>query len=314
MRRLLFLTIGGFLWLNPRSSLQGHPADQSEMRVRPSPHKLEIRLTFNLLTLSRFVGIDTDGDMKISLEELKAAQAGIATYLNQHIHVEINRKKALLGTGVQFKPLWPDAEKTPPMTEPEYAARNMDVTFVQTIDGQVLEDFWLGFEIFEQTGPMQTIRGVYEQDGRIEEVPFSVQQPEYLYDTGFGADPFVQEAEKKPRNNAPVPSAEEPPVQPAAMLASATPYAAPAAAAAAPSPGVAAATLGGMPAASGPAVNPAVKLAAPIAPQVAPEASSTEHWWFVRAIVLIVLLVVGRKIQLNARNKAARPRRRSRPR
>lgn len=296
-------------------SASAHPADQSEMRVRPTPHKLEIRLTFNILTLSRFVGIDTDEDMKISLEELKAAQAGIATYLNQHIHVEINRKKALLGTGVQFKPLWPDAEQTAPMTEPEYAVRNMDVTFVQTIDGQVLEDFWLGFEIFEQTGPMQTIRGVYEQDGRIEEVPFSVQQPEYLYDTGFGEDPFVQEAEKKAKGGKPAMADEEPPARPAAMLAGASPYAE--AGTAAPT-GTAATLGGGMPVASvaagAPAGNLAVKLAAPITPQVAPTASSTERWWFVRAVVLIILLVVGRKIQLNARNQAARPRRRSRPR
>ena len=121
-------------------SALGHPADQSEMRVRPKPHQLEIRLTFNILTLTRFTGIDTDGDKKISVAELTAAQPRISTYLNQHIHVEINRQKAMLGSGVRFEPVWPDAALTPPMSEIEYAARNVDVTFVQTIEGKVLED------------------------------------------------------------------------------------------------------------------------------------------------------------------------------
>ncbi len=192
-------------------SARAHPADQSEMRVRPSPHKLEIRLTFNLLTLTRFTGIDTDGDMKISMAELTAAQPRIGIYLNQHIHVEINGQKALLGSGVRFAPVWPDAAQTPPMAEIDYATRNVDVTFVQTIEGKVLEDFWLGFDIFEQTGPMQTIHGIFEQDGRIEDVTFSAQAPEYLYDTGFAEDPFVQEAEKTQKSGLSAPPAEAPP-------------------------------------------------------------------------------------------------------
>lgn len=283
----------------------GHPADQSEMCVRPKPHQLEIRLTFNILTLTRFTGIDTDGDMKISMAELTAAQPRIGTYLNQHIHVEINRQKGLLGSSVRFESLWPDAAQTPPMTEIEYAARNVDVTFVQTIEGKVLEDFWLGFEIFEQTGPMQTIHGVFEQDGQIEDVTFSVQEPEYLYDTGFADDPFVQEAEKKQKGGLTAPPGEEMPVRPAATLAAASHYAAPAA------------TASGNPAAnvaSTPAGNPAVKLATPIETKDTAAALSSERWWMVRAVVIMIMLVIGRKLQLSARAKLVSTRRRPRPR
>ncbi len=250
----------------------GHPADQSEMRVRPKPHQLEIRLTFNILTLTRFTGIDTDGDKKISMAELTAAQPRISTYLNQHIHVEINRQKATLGSGVRFEPVWPDAALTPPMSEIEYAARNVDVTFVQTIEGKVLEDFWLGFEIFEQTGPMQTIHGIFEQDGKIEDVPFSVQEPEYLYDTGYANDPFIQEAEKKQKAVLPAPVT------------------------------------------SGPAGTPAVNPANPSAPKDTPATPSSERWWMVRAVVVMLMLVVGRKMQLSARARLVSPRRRPRPR
>ena len=279
-----------------------HPADQSEMRVRPKPHQLEIRLTFNILTLTRFTGIDTDGDGKISMAELAAAQPRIGTYLNQHIHVEINRQKALLGYGMRFEPLWPDAAQTPPMTEPEYAARNVDVTFVQTIEGKVLEDFWLGFEIFEQTGPMQTVHAIYQQDGQNEDVTFSVQEPEYLYDTGFATDPFVQEAEKKPKGGTANTPDEDLPTRPAATLAAASSYAAPAD------------TAAGMPSASAPTVNGAATLSRPIDATPEPATTSTERWWMIRAAIVMVLLVIGRKMQLSARARLVSPRRRPRKR
>jgi hypothetical protein len=173
-----------------------HPADQSEVLFRPTPHALEARFTFNLLTLTRCLRIDADSDGKLSVGELKAAETLFTRYLNEHIRLEVNQKKALWGEKADFKYLWPNFEKTPPMPEMEYAARNVDVTFILP-QKELLEDFWIEFDIFEQTGPMQTIRGLFEQDGQVLEVPFSFQEPEYTYDTGYAADPFVQEAEKK---------------------------------------------------------------------------------------------------------------------
>jgi hypothetical protein len=178
-------------------SASGHPADQSEMQVKPSPHALEVRFTFNLLTVVKCVRVDTDGDQKLSVEELKAAEPVFTRYLHEHIRLEVNQKKAAWGEKAVFSYLWPNASVTPPMTEFEYAARNVDVTFTVPVKGRVLEDFWIAFEIFEQTGPMQTIRGMYEQDGNVLEVVFTSQEPEYTYDTSFATDPFVQEAEKK---------------------------------------------------------------------------------------------------------------------
>jgi hypothetical protein len=197
MKYLRFVAAFVLLSFAIRPSALAHPADQSEMRVRPSPHALEIRFTFNILTLTRFVRIDTDGDMKISMAELAAAERTLTEYLNGHIRLDINQETAALGSNVKFAYLWPDAQASPPMTDFEYSGRNMDVTFVLPVEKQLLEDFWIGFEIFEQTGPMQTIRGLFEQDGEVLEVPFSGQEPEYTYDTGFADDPFVQEAEMK---------------------------------------------------------------------------------------------------------------------
>lgn len=185
------------------------------MRIRPKPHQLEIRLTFNILTLARFVKVDADGDGRIAVAELDAAQPGLADYLNQHVLLEINQQQAALGKEARFDYLWPDAAATPPMSEPEYSGRNADVTFTVEVKDKLLEDFWIGFEIFEQTGPMHTIRGVYEQDGQNTEVQFTAQEPEYLYDTGFADDPFVQKGEKDAKDGQDAP----PPASPAETAA-----------------------------------------------------------------------------------------------
>ncbi len=177
--------------------MQAHPADESGMRVRTEPHKLEVRFTFNILTLTRFVKVDADGDGRIGISELDAAQAGVAYYLNQHVPIEINQQKAVLGADVEFEYLWPEARATPPMTDAEYSGRNVDVTFVLPIEDRVLADVWIGFELFEQTGPMQIIHGTFEQDGQVTAVEFTAEEPEYTYDTGYAEDVFVQEAEKK---------------------------------------------------------------------------------------------------------------------
>jgi hypothetical protein len=150
--------------------------------------------------LVKFVRIDADGDGKLAFKELKAAESSLVQYLNEHVKLEINQQKDRLGLQARFEYLWPNEETTPPMTEMVYAARNVEVTFTKTLE-PVLEDFWIGFEIFEETGPLQTIRGIFEQEGVIEEVPFSLQEPEYTYDTGFKEASPVKPAEPRPTEN-----------------------------------------------------------------------------------------------------------------
>lgn len=180
------------------TSVEAHPADQSEMTVKPTPHELEARFTFNLLTVTKMIRVDADGDGKLAFDELKAAEPALTDYLNQHVKLEVNQKPSAWGSKVRFDYLWPNAAATPPMPEMEYAARYVDVTFTLPVE-KLLEDFWIAFEFFEQTGTLQTIRGMFHQNGEVLEVPFSFQEPEYTYDTGFAEDPFVQEAEKKAR-------------------------------------------------------------------------------------------------------------------
>lgn len=177
---------------------RAHPADQSAMRARVERHTLAIRMTFSLLTLTRFVAVDADGDGRLAFAELKAAEPAVVRYLNEHVLLEVNGKKTALGPETRFDYLWPRPAESTPMLEPEYALQKADVAFDVPLGGRMLEDFWIGFQIFEQTGPLQTITAVYEQDGQTLEVPFSVDEPEYLYDTGY-----KMSAEAAPTGDAP---------------------------------------------------------------------------------------------------------------
>jgi hypothetical protein len=165
-----------------------HPADQSDMRVQTMPNQLIIRFTFNLLTITRFLRVDANGDGNLDFTELKSAEQHLIAYLNSHVRLEVNQKPSRWGDQAHFDYLWPDPQSTSPMPPEQYEGRNMDVIFDLAIE-PLLEDFWIGFEIFEQTGTLQTIRGIYEQDGHSLDVPFSFEEPEYTYDTGYLSAP-----------------------------------------------------------------------------------------------------------------------------
>lgn len=164
-----------------------HPEDQCEMLVKPAPHALEVRFTFNLLTVTKCVRVDADGDGMLSVAELKAAEPAFTRYLNEHIKLQINQKSAVWGEQAEYHYLWPRFVATPPLSEEVYAGRHLDVIFVLP-QKALLEVIGIRFQIFEQVGPRQTVKGRYEQAGRVLEVPFSLQQPEHTYTTGFVED------------------------------------------------------------------------------------------------------------------------------
>ncbi len=161
-----------------------HPEDQCAMLFKSAPRVLEVRFTFNLLTVTKCARVDGDGDGMLNVGELKAAESAFTKYLNEHIKLEVNQESAFLGEQAEFHYLWPRFVATPPLGEEEFAGRNLDVIFVLP-QKALLEAFRIRFEIFEQAGRLHTINGRYEQDGRVLEVPFSLQKPEHTYETGF---------------------------------------------------------------------------------------------------------------------------------
>ena len=181
-----------------------HPADISYLRAKVERQRLELRFTFNLLMLTRFVVVDANNDKRIDKAELDAAEPALHRYLQSHIQTRINDQPASLGQPNPLVCLWPSPDSPPQASEEEWGQRHVDLVFTQEVK-PVLEDIWLGFEIWEQTGPLGTIEATYEQDQTRTQVPFGPGEPDYLFDTGYLAagaplafDPFAQKPASPP--------------------------------------------------------------------------------------------------------------------
>ncbi|MCX6856761.1 MAG: hypothetical protein NTV80_17870 [Verrucomicrobia bacterium] len=169
-----------------------HPSDISYLRVKVERQRVELRFTFNLLSLTRFVAIDLNQDRKIERTELDAAAAALTDYFNQHIELNINEQKTALGQARPFECVWPETDGSSSVAETDYPVRYVDITFMHEVK-PVLADLWLNFDIWQQTGPLGTIEATYEQDDLRTQVPFSQGEPDYLYDTGYAVEDVFQE-------------------------------------------------------------------------------------------------------------------------
>lgn len=174
----------GAMCLLVSSSAQAHPADVTHLLVKVDRHRVEVRLTFNLLTLMRFVPIDADQNGELTLVELKAAEPKLDSFFAERIPISINGSdETRLSPLGPMRPVWPTSEKTV-IKAAEYDSHWLDVDCMLPSKALV-EDVWIGFEFFEETGYAHTIQGFFEQDANRLEVPFTVAEPEFLYDTGF---------------------------------------------------------------------------------------------------------------------------------
>jgi hypothetical protein len=189
-------------WVVVFSALLGHwanahPSDISYLKVKLARQQVEMRFTFNVLTLTRFVPeIDANADKQIDHAELNRAAPEITAYLKQHVLMEVNQKEATLGGMQPMECLWPIRDGKHSVAELDYAVRYVDVSFIQSVQ-PVLADVWLSFEIWEQTGPLGSIEATYEQDSLRTQVPFSISQPDYLYDTGYAVEDFFREPKEE---------------------------------------------------------------------------------------------------------------------
>jgi hypothetical protein len=174
--------------------LDAHPADISKLRVKVERERVELRFTFNLQVLSRFYsGIDASQDGRIDAEELQAAREGLGSYLNRRVQMQVNGGGAELGAIQAIEAMWPSVEGVIPAVQAEdYPARHVDILFV----GQgipLLADLWLGFDIWREAGPLGVVEAVYDQGELRTQVPFSMNEPDYLYDTGFAVEEVFKE-------------------------------------------------------------------------------------------------------------------------
>lgn len=168
-----------------------HPSDVSQMRVRVEQEQIEVRLTMNLLTLSRIAVIDADHNQRITPGEIASASPTIAAFLLRKIHVTVNDTDTDLGNHERYECVWPDAT-TVEVTDQEASQRYVDFTFKRRWPSGVRE-YWLGFECLPQLGELHTVQAIYQQSGHPDlPVEFSAYEPEYLYDTGWTEADFIE--------------------------------------------------------------------------------------------------------------------------
>ena len=188
------------------SFAQAHPSDISYLRVKVQRQKVEMRFTFNLLSLTRFANMDANQDRRIEKAELDAAAKVLNDYFNKHIELSINETKTALGEAAPFECVWPETDGSSAVSEVDYPVRYVDITFTHDVK-PVLADVWLGFDIWQQIGQLGTIEATYEQDDLRTQVPFSQSEPDYLYDTGYAVEEIFQDQDAKnppPKDKTPI--------------------------------------------------------------------------------------------------------------
>ena len=162
-----------------------HPADVSYLKVKVEPQRLELRFTFNLLTLTRFSSIDLNGDAAIEVAELRRTERSLHEYLSRQVKIRINDQPANLGTPAPLVCLWPSPRSSHRATELGYGQRYVDLVFAQEVMPR-LDDFWISFDIWREAGPLASVEANYEEGDIRTHVPFTLDQSDFSYKAGLG--------------------------------------------------------------------------------------------------------------------------------
>ncbi|MDQ6631191.1 MAG: HupE/UreJ family protein [Verrucomicrobiota bacterium] len=177
----LIFFLRNFLFLLFTATAFAHNPDTSYCRVTITPHEIEWKFSYDLITLQRITKLDTNGDHKVSRTELKFAAPALQNFLRQHIYIDLNQREAEFAEA--DPPAWPsDAGEA--IAENEYGQRLLNFTFRNAVLS-VPEDVTITFDFFEQLGGAHTILGVFAWNGHEDEVIVTRFEPDYLYDTGY---------------------------------------------------------------------------------------------------------------------------------
>jgi len=160
-----------------------HNPDTSYARVKVTGQGLEFRFTYDLFTLLRVAPLDANGDKKISRTELLAQAEAIHQFLQQYIAFEVNAQPTDLGEAAE--PGWPRGPDEEVSERDYHSADGLVHFFFRKPMAEKPEDFFLGFDFFEQLGERHTVLAAVEQDDASHEILFNRFEPDYLYDTGY---------------------------------------------------------------------------------------------------------------------------------
>lgn len=204
-----------------------HLPDTSYARFSVAEDRFTAKLTYDVTSLLRMhPSLDANNDHELSPEELEAAVPAIAKFLTESLAFELNGKPSELG---KLEPVqWPaDAGKTIPESDYHAATSLVSFAFSQRLSVKPT-DIWVSFGFFEVLGLRHTVLGAIEKEGAEQEVLFTAFEPDYFFDTGYGASennaeqsataPMKVAAEEAPATEVPaaeVAATEEPRAAPA---------------------------------------------------------------------------------------------------
>jgi hydrogenase/urease accessory protein HupE len=167
---MLLATAGGSAW--------AHNPDTSYARVRVTPNKLELRLTYDVFTLQKIdPGIDQDGDHALSRAELKAAAPVVQNFLRAYVGLKIHEASVDLGTAGE--PFWPlDAPDPLPESQWHDQGALMSFPFDQALTAMP-ESVTLLADLFDVLGERHVVLGNFEAGGHARAVVLTVLEPEF---------------------------------------------------------------------------------------------------------------------------------------
>ncbi len=164
-----------------------HNPDTSYARIVIGRERLDVRLTLDLFTLEKITAVDADRDQNVTRAELAHAASAIERFLREHVKLELDGKANPLGEA--RTPEWPrDAGDALAAKDWHSAASLVAINFSQPL-AQPAHEVAITFEVFETFGARHTVLGAFEYGGGSEEVTFTREEPDYLFDTAYADAP-----------------------------------------------------------------------------------------------------------------------------
>jgi hydrogenase/urease accessory protein HupE len=167
------------------AAARAHNPDTSYVRCVATDEAVELRLTYDVFTLLKITNLDADQDGRITRTELRAGTPAIQRFLREHVLVEIDGQSAELGEGLDA--VWPNSN-VESIPAPEWHAAESLIAFpFRHRVSSSPHEIALTFTIFPQLGARHTVLGVFERQGKTQEVTFTEGEPDYLFDASYSA-------------------------------------------------------------------------------------------------------------------------------
>lgn len=180
MSRALWLALA-WNWLWP-GSVPGHQPDTSHLTLRIGGSGIDAVFAADVATLQRLAPrLDADGDGGISRDEGEASRAAVATYLREHLFLDVDGGEVLWGDP---QPLgWPMPDLAP---IPQAEWHQMLLSYPFHLPGKALPgEVQVTCDVFIELGLTHKVIGEFQiLDAVKHPVVFTLEEPDYRFNVG----------------------------------------------------------------------------------------------------------------------------------